>query len=218
LLRLWEVTGRPELREASSEGLAFVRGLYAPERGSWRDIRTDFEARHRPRLGTWRDWWAIGTLDDVEEVQAAPAEDVFPDSWCHGAAGIAMSRLGALHLEDGSEAREEIDGVLGRIQKCVANPRVGAEGPDDLCCGHMGTIELLIEAHRRLGDAESLEAARKLLRRILERARSQGRFQVSAARGTDVFAPLLFQGLAGIGYTLLRLAEPKALPCLLLLE
>jgi lantibiotic modifying enzyme len=220
LLRLYEVTGRPELLAAAREGLAFVRDLYSPERRSWRDIRADFEARYRPRRGTWRDWWAKGTLEDLEECSSvAPAAvERYPDMWCHGSAGIALGRLGALHLDDSPEAREEISGVLQRVQGHAAAPRSGADGPDDLCCGHMGTIELLLEAHRRMGDSEALEAAQTLMARILERARAQGRFQLSAARGTDVFAPSLFQGIAGIGYTLLRLAEPEALPCLLLLE
>jgi class II lanthipeptide synthase len=220
LLRLYEITGRPEILAAAREGLAFVRGLYSPEHRSWRDIRADFEARYRPRRGTWRDWWAQGTLEDLEECgPVSPAAvERYPDMWCHGATGIVLGRLSALHLDDGEEVREEIAGVLQRAHEYVRAPHSGAEGPDDLCCGHMGTIELLLEAHRRLGDSAALEAARTLMTSILERVRIQGRFQLSAARGTDAFAPSLFQGIAGIGYTLLRLAEPEALPCLLLLE
>ncbi|MFL6292914.1 MAG: hypothetical protein ACJ759_18630 [Thermoanaerobaculia bacterium] len=56
------------------------------------------------------------------------------------------------------------------------------------------------------------------MRRVCQRAEVRGGYQLSAARGTEIFAPSLFQGLAGIGYTLLRVAEPERLPSLLLLE
>jgi lantibiotic modifying enzyme len=219
LLRLYEVTRMPELAAAAREGLAFVRGLYSPERGGWRDIRADFESRYRPRRGTWRDWWAQGTLDDLEKSDSAsPADDRYPDMWCHGSAGIALGRLGALHLEDGPEVRDEIDCTLKNARAYARIRAFADSGPDDLCCGHIGRIELLLYAYRRLGGGESLESAKALMARVLDRAQTEGRFQLSAARGTESFAPSLFQGIAGIGYTLLRLAEPEALPCLLLLE
>jgi lantibiotic modifying enzyme len=218
LLRLYEATGRAELREAAREGLAFVRGLYAPEHGGWRDIRAEFEARYRPRRGTWKDWWAQGTLDDLEEVTPRALVDQYLDGWCHGSAGIALGRLGALHLEDGPEVREEIGRTLEKVRLPARLGEVAASGPDDLCCGHMGRIELLLYSHGRIGDEDALAAANRLMAGILDRARREGGFQVSAARGTQAFAPMLFQGIAGIGYTLLRLAAPDALPCLLLLE
>ena len=54
--------------------------------------------------------------------------------------------------------------------------------------------------------------------RVLQRAREKGSYALSAARGTAEFCPTLFQGCAGVGYMLLRLARPQDLPCLLLFE
>jgi lantibiotic modifying enzyme len=100
-----------------------------------------------------------------------------------------------------------------------AQPEKFAEHPeDDLCCGHMGRAEALLYASRSLGDERFLKVARALAIQVTERARTGGSYRVTAARGSEHFSPSLFQGHAGIGYTLLRLARPGALPCPLLLE
>ena len=71
-------------------------------------------------------------------------------------------------------------------------------------------------------DKVNLATVEKMWRREVEaawhRARRRGRYNVLAARGTDQFAPTLFQGLAGVGYTFLRLATPTETPSVLLLE
>ncbi|HVR99487.1 MAG TPA: lanthionine synthetase LanC family protein, partial [Thermoanaerobaculia bacterium] len=84
--------------------------------------------------------------------------------------------------------------------------------------GHMGRIETLLSASLRLDDEGCREAAHELMDRVCSRAQERGRYELSAARGTDVFAPSLFQGASGVGYTLLRLAAPAELPSLLLFE
>ncbi len=219
LLRLYEQTLQQELLNTAQEGLAFVRGLYSQEHGSWQDIRMIFQSRYCPRVGTWKDWWASGTLDDLESVDSSFPPDVhFPEMWCHGSAGIALARIGALHLNDAPEIRHEIQSALDRARRYATNPASSLDAPDDLCCGHMGLIELLLSAQERLGDSDSGEAAHALMDRVQQRKQKRGRYDLSAARGSELFAPSLFQGIAGIGYTLLRLASPQSLPCLLLME
>jgi lantibiotic modifying enzyme len=45
-----------------------------------------------------------------------------------------------------------------------------------------------------------------------------GEYQLFNNLSNPVFSPSFFQGTAGIGYELLRLAYPEALPSVLLLE
>jgi lantibiotic modifying enzyme len=218
LLSLYGATGRADLLEAAREGLAFVRDLYSSERGGWRDIRPIFQSRYRPRRGTWKDWWASGSLDDLEEIpNPPPVEDLFPTIWCHGAAGIALGRIGALPFNDSPEVREEVEGALNQARFYARNTDT-LDGPDDLCCGHMGLLELLLYASQKLGDKDAFDAALILMSRVQRQAETRGRYKLSAARGTDTFAPSLFQGIAGVGYSLLRLAAPEEIPCVLLLE
>ncbi len=218
LLRLHEIAGDQDLWDAAQEGLSFVRSLYSPERGSWRDVHVLFQSRYGLRRGTWSDWWVSGEESDLIELRPpSSAQDEFPEPWCHGAVGIVLGRIGSLRVCDTPEAREEIDRTLRRVRAHALN-REELAGSDDLCTGHTGLIELLLTASQRLGDAQSLEAAFALMDRVCRRQRSRGRYELSVAAGREVFAPSLIQGVAGVGYTLLRLAAPETVPCLLLFE
>lgn len=218
LLRLNEVAGEPVIWDAAQEGLAFVQSLYCPEYGSWRDIRVLFQSRYRPRQGTWKDWWLSGKLSDLIEVRpSSPPQESFPETWCHGAVGIVLGQIGALHIHNDPDAGEQIERTLGRVQSYA----LGAEdldGPDELCYGHMGMVELLLSAYERMGNVKSLTAAHALMERVWRRKDVKGQYSFLVPCGPDVFSPSLFQGVAGIGYMLLRLAEPESLPCLLLLD
>jgi lantibiotic modifying enzyme len=220
LLRLYENTREPELWEAAQQGLAFVGSLYSVEQKKWRDARSAFQSRYFPRKGTWKDWWASGSLADLEERTSEPeieVEDRFLDTWCHGAAGIALGYLGALHINDSQEARNAVYGTVERIWPSTSPLKTTLE-VDDLCCGNFGCVELLLGLYNRFDDERALGTAHGVVKGIRDRAQVRGSYRLSAARGTGTFAPSLFQGIAGVGYSLLRLAEPKSLPCLLLLE
>jgi lantibiotic modifying enzyme len=218
LLRLHEAAGEQELWDAAQEGLSFVRSWYSPEHGSWRDVHVLFQSRYGLRRGTWGDWWVSGTPSDLIELRSPSSpEDEFPEAWCHGAAGIVLGRIGSLRICNTPEVQEEIDRTLRRVQSYALDGEK-LDGTDDICTGHMGTIELLVSAYQRLGDVRSLEAASTLMDRVWQRKQSRERYELSAACGKEVFAPSFLQGVAGVGYTLLRLAAPESLPCLLLFD
>ena len=227
LLRLFEISPEPEWRQTAREGWDYVDSFYRPEERRWTDVRLLLQSRFEgPRQGSWRDWWLSGATDNSDllkkkATQESPensSETILPNKWCHGAPGIALARLGTLASLDTPEIRDEIEGAMEET-RTFARPETFAEhAMDDLCCGHMGRAEALLYASGRLGDESLLEAARALASQVAGRARTNGSYKVTAARGTEHFSPSFFQGHAGIGYTLLRLARPGALPCVLLLE
>ncbi|HEX6903338.1 MAG TPA: lanthionine synthetase LanC family protein [Thermoanaerobaculia bacterium] len=218
LLRLHEVVAEQDLWDAAQEGLSFVRSLYCPEHGSWRDVRLLFQSRYSPRRGTWGDWWVSGAPSDLIELcPPSVPQSEFPESWCHGAVGIVLGQIGSLHICGTPEGQAEIDRTLRRVRS-YASGGEDLDGSDDICSGHMGMIELLLSAHQRMGDVRSLEAAFTLMERVGQRKRSKGRYEFLATCGQDLFAPSFIQGVSGIGYTLLRLAAPESLPCLLLFD
>ncbi|HKH44465.1 MAG TPA: lanthionine synthetase LanC family protein, partial [Thermoanaerobaculia bacterium] len=83
---------------------------------------------------------------------------------------------------------------------------------ENLCCGNAGRIDVLIEAHRKLGDPTLLSAAHRLTASLLERLWPNG-FYSLRLRGEIVRDVRFFPGLAGLGYTLLRLITVGRLPC-----
>lgn len=232
LLRLYAVSHQTNFREAAEEGLAFIHDHYVPERQSWCDSRSLFQRQFQLPRGTWKDWWAAGSLSDLQpkageggleqakdESQSLDSgEDCFFDMWCHGASGIVLGQIGAQGINGGTQLLAESATVLERLRREALENDLHPGGSDDLCCGHMGRIETLLSAYRRLHDERCRDAAHAMMDRVCHRARERGRYELSAARGTDVFAPALFQGVAGVGYTLLRLAAPDELPSLLLFE
>lgn len=219
LLRLYGETGDEGLLEAGSEGLAFVRSFYLPESGNWLDPRSVFASRYRPRHGSWSDWWQAGAVEDLEPLEPERKFEATGvpclRTWCHGSVGILLGKLASLDVDDSYEVRTEIQTVLEDLSRSAEK----SEGEtDDLCCGRMGQVEALLYAYAKLGEERYLDAAHREAIEVVCQARRRGGYNVIAARGTDRFAPTFFQGLAGIGYTLLRMALPAELPSVLLLE
>lgn len=224
LLRLHKVQPNPEYLAAAEDGLRFVAAFFTPELGCWKDVRQSFEMSHELLSGTWKDWWANGTSAQLKPrpnlaSAASPSNrDLYSAIWCHGAPGIALGRLGTLDVQDSPEIRQEIEGALRFTETRIREAEAAGGGPDDLCCGRMGQIDVFLEAGRLLQAPQWQELAEDFAEAAVLQARERGRYVLSAARGTDVFSPALFQGLAGVGYTLLRLIDPDNLPCILRLS
>jgi lantibiotic modifying enzyme len=90
------------------------------------------------------------------------------------------------------------------------------EGRDHLCCGRTAGIDFLIEKSVRLGDKEALEFAKRGMRKLLNEKAQRGRYCLVASDGKYLSNITLFQGTAGIGYEMLRLAAPQTIPSILI--
>ncbi len=133
-------------------------------------------------------------------------------AWCAGATGIGLARLGGLSVLDSPSIRKDI---AIAIQTTLASP---PSEVDHLCCGNLGRIDFLLEASLRVERPDLLDEARRRAAEIVRRAVHAGRFCLHAQAPGVTDSPSFFQGTAGIGYALMRLAEPKGLPCVLLWE
>jgi type 2 lantibiotic biosynthesis protein LanM len=151
-----------------------------------------------PQVGNWPDF----SLEEPE----------FMTNWCHGAPGIGLGRLGSLVVLDTNEIRQEIEIALETTQ------RLGLQGIDHLCCGNLGRLEFLLVAAQKLSRPELLEAAQKQANLVVAHAKQKGAFRLIPGLSGSVYSPGFFQGIAGIGYELLRLAYPDQLPSVLLWE
>jgi type 2 lantibiotic biosynthesis protein LanM len=189
LLRLYTVSGQNVFREAAEEAVSFEQDLFSPEVGNWPDLR-ELSSR----------------LDGLQ------ASVSYGQSWCHGAPGIGLARLGGLEVLDTPQVRRDLTVALQTTQA------IGLSTLDTLCCGNFGRIELLIAASQRLHQPQWLEIARQWSSAIVHRARQQGGFRLFHQLSRQVYNPGLFQGTAGIGYQLLRVAFPERVPSVLLWE
>lgn len=152
---------------------------------------------YSPERRNWPD-----LREDRREADGTPA---FLHAWCHGAPGIGMGRLALRRVLDDPEAEQEIRAALASTRD------EGFGGSHCLCHGDLGNLDLLLTAARDLDDPELGATAGRLAAGVLNRSpRCGGR------AGEEI--PGLMTGLAGIGYGLLRAADPERVPSVLLLD
>ncbi len=135
---------------------------------------------------------------------------MFCMAWCHGAPGIGLGRIAALDIMDTREVQRDIQAALASTSSVNLLPR------DHLCCGNAGLMDTLCAAGERLPQGEWTRKALQLAARTIARGNERGGFNIAFENG--FFNPSLFQGTAGVGYQLLRLADPTKIPSVLLLN
>jgi len=182
LVRLYRKTGTRAFLEAAEEGLEHEHRLYVEGAQNW------------PRAG-------VG--------EAGPT---FMSTWCHGAPGIGLARLGVLDTLSSATILEDLD-------RAIATTMLGSTtGAGHLCCGHLGRADVLLTAGRRLGRPDLEDAAQRRLSWFIETATRTDGYHLSDLCPPALSPPGMFQGLAGVGYSLLRFADPAAVPSVLLWE
>jgi type 2 lantibiotic biosynthesis protein LanM len=148
-----------------------------------------------------------GNWPDLRKPTEMPA---FATGWCHGASGIGLARLGAWEMLNTPLICQDIEAALYLTQQA------GLADVDHLCCGNFGRLELLLVASRCLSRPELEDMARQQAAWLVNRANQTGSFQLFPSQAQVIYQPGFFQGTAGIGYQLLRLAQPDLLPSALL--
>jgi type 2 lantibiotic biosynthesis protein LanM len=157
-----------------------------------------------PQEGNWPDLRDRETIDQPSKNGA----EKFVVAWCHGAPGIGLARLQSLPYLGDTATRAEIDTAL------KTTLAMGFGGNHSLCHGSLGNLELLLQAGEILDDPWCREQASRGAALVLESIQREG-WRCGNPLGVE--SPGLMTGLAGIGYGLLRLAEPARAPSVLVL-
>jgi type 2 lantibiotic biosynthesis protein LanM len=155
-----------------------------------------------PEAGNWPDLRGV-PLDKTREAKR------FMAAWCHGSCGIGLSRLRMLrHLDDPRLLRDARTAV-------ETTSRHGFGWCHAICHGDLGALDLLLEASRTLGDP-ALEAEIEQRTGLLLASFEEHGFLCGIPGHVET--PGLMDGLAGIGYGLLRLIAPDRVPSVLMLD
>jgi type 2 lantibiotic biosynthesis protein LanM len=157
-----------------------------------------------PAEGNWPDLRVFNRRG--AEGPSGPA--AFMVAWCHGAPGIGLSRLRMLRLIDDAAMRTEIERAL----ETTVSRGFGLN--HSLCHGDLGNLEAVLEANRVLAGSEWTEHLERLLVRVVSSTTESG-WRCGNPLGLE--SPELLTGLAGIGYELLRIADPDRVPSVLAL-
>ncbi len=155
--------------------------------------------------GNWPDLREAPSVDP----RTGRLRNAYITAWCHGAVGIGMARLRSLeHLDD--------PGIRAEAETAVRTTLANGVGKNHcLCHGDLGNLDLLLMASVAWNDGHLREKTYGLARGVLKSVQSMG-WLCGVPLGVET--PDLMNGLAGIGYGFLRLADPENLPSLLALE
>jgi lantibiotic modifying enzyme len=174
-------TGDTSLLEAAHAAFAYERGNYARERGAWPDLRN-------------------------------PESPGWTTAWCHGALGIGAVRL-RLHEASGedwalAEASAALQASRGLAVQAGRDAAQGIAHDVTLCHGLGGVTELILLAGEILKLPDHAQAARRVADLCLKiKSINGGNWTNGLAGCSNV--PGLFTGLAGIGVTMMRVADPS---------
>jgi Lanthionine synthetase C-like protein/HopA1 effector protein family len=186
LLELFHATGDLKYRKASEAAFRYENHWYDPEMQNWPDLRE-------------------GPSQPGANLRAFP----FANAWCHGAPGIALSRLRAYEVLNDANYRAEAVVALATTRRAVDSQLQFANADFCLCHGLAGNAEALLYGHKVFGAAaeaaqeSALAVADTGIDRYLER---ENEWPCGVGGGEN---PSLMVGMAGIGHFYLRLGAPQ---------
>lgn len=179
LLEVFAATGETRYRAAAERAIAYEQVRFDPQVQDWPDLRRRGAFAHLP----------------------LPTRPQFSATWCHGAPGIALSRLRAFDLLGDAQYQAQAEAALHAVEKGLAATLETGIDDFSLCHGVAGSMEVLIEAGQ--GIDTCLSAAERGSADYLRGSR----WPSGLIHGSS---PSLMLGLAGIGHAYLRLYEPTA--------
>jgi hypothetical protein len=196
LLELYAATGEGAYRYAAEQAMLYERRFFVPEQGNWLDLRVmDMVlAMHDGGLPRLRERLLAGEAGP----RWTPGCSV---AWCHGAPGIARTRLRAYELLGDAQ-------WLSEARTAVATTRAspGESLGCSLCHGLFGNADTLLHAADTLGEPQLALTAAQLAAAAVSRYEDVGEpWPCSTDHPGPV--PGLLLGEAGIGLFLLRLAR-----------
>jgi hypothetical protein len=145
LFELWDRTGDERFRRAGDGALRYERRFFDEARGNWADLR---RGAAKPRRG-------------------------FVTGWCHGAPGIALSRLRAWELTGERAYAEEASVALETTRKWVESALEPWVSSTNLSTRRSPDLAQPSPIPIGIGDAPSLARCHHPLRGILRRRRQQ---------------------------------------------
>lgn len=137
----------------------------------------------------------------------------FFNAWCHGAAGIGLSRLRAYEILHKTRYSDEAIATI----ECTVESDINITDSDSLglCHGNCGNAELFIEASNIL-DEKYIVYAEQIALRIINMRKKDGGLTHRIRESIYDKDISLFRGDIGIAYYLLRLYNNGKTPSILL--
>jgi lantibiotic biosynthesis protein len=195
LLELFNKSDIEAYKEAAKQAFAYENYWFDENHDNWPDFRT------------------AGKLHDNTDNQ----QYAFTTAWCHGAPGIALSRLRAYHILKDEKYLKDCHAAL-RATTMAINSNESDSGSFhstnfSLCHGLAGNSEPLIYADEVFRGSSYQSIACDVGIAGIEKYGKLGSWPCGIQTGET---PSLMLGLAGIGYFYLRLHDAHKIPSILM--
>ena len=181
---------------------AYESMFYSVEANNWIDLRK-----------------MVFTEDDEKSFQSAyvsrdlnfftKGKDTF-NAWCHGAAGVGLTRLRAYEVTKNSKYLKEVELAIAKTIETDVKNKISQSFT--LCHGRGGNADLFLESFRVLGKTRYWEYAQKIVLDALDEKDRNGFYCSGTISRRDTS---MFVGEAGVGYFFLRTLDPLNVPSIL---
>ena len=159
-------------------------------------------SRYSSQAGNWVE--SAGGAELRTQIAIAPSM-----AWCYGSPGIGMTRAAAMKHSDHPVLRHDLERAV------AATLSRGPGTNHSLCHGDLGNLDFLLQAEKATGSQELAQKVDEWTNQIIASIRKYG-WLCGVPLGVE--SPALMNGLAGICYGLLRLADPERVPSVLTLS
>lgn len=190
LFKLSQQSGEERFYHTAVAALEYERNLYSEEKRNWPDVRQVQQLA-------------------AQNIQPEQPPATFMVNWDQGAPGIALARLDALQSCNDPNTQTEI---VAALQTTITQ---GFGTNHSLGHGDLGNLDILLTTQHIFIDEDYQEHIQQLTASLLHSIEVQG---CLTGAPTGIETPGLMDGLAGIGYALLRIFCPQQMPSVLLLQ
>lgn len=195
LMEAYLCTGEDIYKSTAEEAFRYEQSWFNAQQGNWPDLR----------------------IDMTQPQQQQSQELAYPSQWCHGAAGILLSRAHAWGVTGEEIYRQQAEHAIRSTLHTLQNPQQYGLANFCLCHGQAGNASILLTA------AEAFEQPN-----LYQAAEEKGMEGINWFHKNDIpwpggipahpeEVPGLMMGCAGTGYFLLQLYMPEEIPSILLL-
>lgn len=139
-------------------------------------------------------------------------QPLYPVYWCNGAVGVGLSRLYSLDYYKDALLEEDLKRAIQKTKKAGFD-----KISHSLCHGDLGNLDFLLSVAIKKNDPELLQDVYDRANILLQNVQLSDHNWKCGIPGSEQSTPNMFTGLAGIGYTMLRLWN-KSVPSVLILE
>ncbi|MGB3180654.1 MAG: lanthionine synthetase LanC family protein [Cyclobacteriaceae bacterium] len=202
-LELGRYFNLPAYNWLAYQGFNYENNYFNTEKNNWPDFRK----------GIFDD----DTYDEHKQAYLKGDREFFNASsdmaaWCHGAPGIALSRIRAYEVLGDDSLKNDALRALDKTRAVTLEYDDTTKGSFTVCHGRGGNAMSLLEAARHWQESSFAGETEKIAESILEELKEGRKFISGFAFAKDQEDRSLYMGNAGIGYFLLQQAHPEKVP------